>query len=101
MENNGLLKKLFPFLRSDDDLSLDEIYEKGNRLIRKCKYREAFLLYKYAAEQGHVPSECKVTLCYHKGLGVQANIEEALRWMRLAANHGYAFAQYHLATYSE
>ncbi len=93
------IRQLFPFLHDDNDLSLDGIYEKANGLVKKNKFREAFLLYLQAAEQGHVKAECKVGLCYRKHLGVAYDIDEAVRWVRLSAVHGYAAAQYHLGTY--
>ena len=35
---------------------------------------------------------------YQQGLGVDQNFEEVVKWMRLAAEHGYALAQYRLGT---
>nr|WP_052170543.1 TonB family protein [Massilia sp. JS1662] len=46
---------------------------------------KAFALVKSAAEQGHAPAQFEVGRRYEKGNGVTANLDEAMRWYKLAA----------------
>ena len=50
-----------------------------------------------AAEAGLVEAQAEGGFCYLSGKGVGKDIEEALRWSRLAAEQGHAWAQYRTA----
>ena len=59
-------------------------------------HKEAFRLFKLAAEDGD--AECDVWLgeLYRDGEGVEQDHTEALKWFRLAADNGNVLAMYHL-----
>ena len=50
-----------------------------------------------AAGQGHPGGQANVGWMYDRGLGgVEQDYKEAVRWYRLAAEQGYAYAQFNL-----
>jgi hypothetical protein len=49
-----------------------------------------------AAEQGNAVAQTILGVLFHRGLGVQQDVEEARRWYHLAAEQGLASAQYYL-----
>ena len=52
--------------------------------------------YREAAERGDAKAQYKLGRCYAKGLGVDKNWVEAVKWYRMAAEQGDAKAQYKL-----
>ncbi|MFA0810869.1 tetratricopeptide repeat protein [Microbulbifer epialgicus] len=65
-------------------------YEKG-------QYEEAFAQYKNLAEQGNVDCQIFVAWMYQKGLGIEENQDEALKWYKQAAELGSEEGQFYLA----
>lgn len=55
-------------------------------------YKKALAYYKKAALQGYSEAQYNVGWCYFNGYGVEADQEEAMRWIRLAAEQEYALA---------
>jgi hypothetical protein len=53
--------------------------------------------YRKAAEQGLAAAQNELGLCYAKGLGVEQDLREAVKWFRKAAEQGHADGQYDLA----
>ena len=51
---------------------------------RSSFYVEAFKWLKKAAEQGHVDAQCNLARMYDKGLGVEQDQAEALKWFQKA-----------------
>lgn len=49
------------------------------------------------AAAGHIPSQYEVGMAYLKGLGVQADMKLAAKWLRRAAMNDHADAQYQLS----
>lgn len=49
-----------------------------------------------AAEEGDVDAQLSVGMCYYVGIGVETNMEVAVKWFRKAAEQEYASAQYAL-----
>jgi len=49
-----------------------------------------------SAEQGDAKAQYRLASIYDRGLGVERNDSEALKWYRQAAEQGYARAQYNL-----
>lgn len=45
------------------------------------------------AEQGDAEAQFQLGLCYAKGIGVEKNLEEMMKWYRKSAEQGYAKAQ--------
>lgn len=60
--------------------------------------RDSLTLLRSAAESGHAPAQYDLGLHYEKGKGMAADIEEALRWYRKAADQGNVFAIQRLET---
>ncbi|WP_321871648.1 tetratricopeptide repeat protein [Paraburkholderia tropica] len=61
-------------------------------------YRQAFVLFRKAAEQGSANGENSLAQCYEAGHGVERNETEAVVWYRKAAEHGLPVARAHLRT---
>ncbi|XP_024139033.1 death ligand signal enhancer isoform X1 [Oryzias melastigma] len=60
-------------------------------------YREAFVCFKTAAQQGYSKAQFNTAVCYEKGRGVDKDIEKALHFYRQAAAKGHKQAQYRYA----
>ena len=54
-------------------------------------------LYFEAAMQGHAASMCAYGLCCLHGRGTRVNVEDAVRWLEVAAGAGHGVAQLELA----
>jgi len=52
--------------------------------------------FRASAEQGDADAQYNLALMYDRGVGVEEDDAEALKWYRLAAGQGYAKAQYNL-----
>ncbi len=52
--------------------------------------------FRASAEQGNVEAQYNLAMIYDRGVGVENNDSEALKWYRKAAEQGYAKAQYNL-----
>ncbi|MFN7095950.1 MAG: hypothetical protein ACK4PR_00085, partial [Gammaproteobacteria bacterium] len=66
---------------------LQDIYQND---VLEDDDEEANIWYRRAAKQGELRA--------HNSLGLDENYEEAIKWFQCAADHGYAEAQYNLAT---
>jgi TonB family protein len=49
---------------------------------------QALLVLRSAAELGHAQAQFDLGRCYERGKGLQANLDEALRWYRKSADQG-------------
>lgn len=79
---------------AESKFKLANCYKKLNN---SSYNEEVAKLYLQAAELGYVPAQNAVGDCYFRGVGVERNIEKAVNWYRLSAEHDYAKAQYNLA----
>lgn len=52
-------------------------------------YRQAFSLYKKAAEKGHVHAQYILSKLYIGGLGTEVNREQGIYWLLRSADQGY------------
>jgi TPR repeat protein len=52
--------------------------------------------FRASAEQGDAEGQYQLALVYSRGLGVEKDFDQALKWNRLAAEQGHAKAQYNL-----
>ncbi len=77
-----------------EQLSPEQMYQKGIQLLSSNKAKEAASLFHDAAVQGHIKAMYQYGVCLEKGIGVSANPSEAFGWYRQAADTGYADAQY-------
>uniref|UniRef100_A0A3P9IKM7 Death ligand signal enhancer n=1 Tax=Oryzias latipes TaxID=8090 RepID=A0A3P9IKM7_ORYLA len=60
-------------------------------------YREAFMCFQAAAQQGYSKAQFNTAVCYEKALGVDKDIDKALYFYRQAAARGHKQAQYRYA----
>jgi len=59
--------------------------------------KKAFELYNKSAQQGYVPAQRELGICYFIGKGVKEDNEEAVKWLGKAAEQGYSSAMLDLA----
>lgn len=76
-----------------------------NELIEKYfqtkQYEKCFEGHMALAMQGYPLAECQIGYFYLEGLGVQKDLEKALKWTRRAADHGDRDGQCNLAWFYE
>jgi TPR repeat protein len=72
--------------------------EKGLRAFEQKNYTDTLTLLKPLAQKGHSEAQCIIGNIYHLGLGVDRNIEEAIKWYNKAAKQGYSIAENNLNT---
>ena len=66
-------------------VSDDQLYEYGNIFMKDRDIDNAIKFYFLAAEKGHLGAQFTLAGKYFYGSGVQKNIEEALKWYKIAA----------------
>ena len=67
-------------------------YAKG-RGGAPCDIEKALQLWQAAAKHGNAGAQYELGICHLHGNGVDVNPTEGMRWVRLAADQGYADAQ--------
>ena len=67
-------------------------FQLGRALHRNSRHGDAVPWYLKAANMGHMTAQNNLGFMYEKGLGVQKNDREAIRWYRLAARKGNSHA---------
>ncbi len=72
--------------------------EKGLQAFEHKKYGDTLILLKPLAEKGHAEAQCILGNLYHLGLGVEKNIQEAVKWYKKSAQQGYCIAENNLNT---
>ena len=70
---------------------------KGLEFFEQEKYLEAYEIFLQISKDGDYYAQYALATMYEKGLGIDPNDEEALRWYRAAAEQDYLFAQIALA----
>lgn len=75
---------------------LEKMYEEGCALRDSGDYAAAVEKFRYAAEQGHAPSQCCLGVRYANGEGVEMDKAEAVKWFKKSAEQGYAKAMHNL-----
>ncbi len=73
--------------------------KRGNAADASGDYKTSFPIWRSFAEQGHAEAQFNFGWMYDKGLGVEKNSVEALKWFRKASKQGHelAFKLYHKA----
>ena len=71
-------------------------FDKGLRSYYYEDFETALTEWLIDANQGNVLAQYRIGYMYANGIGVPKNEEEALKWYRLAADQGYASAQFNL-----
>src|SRR5580704_8147185 len=69
---------------------------KGLAALSKKDYATAQKEFTASAGQGDACSQFNLSVMYDQALGVPQDYNEALKWLRLAADQGYAEAQRNL-----
>ena len=54
--------------------------------------------YREKAKQGDKVAQCDLGVCYHRGLGIDPDLQQAMYWWELSAKQDYAPAQFNLGT---
>lgn len=65
-------------------------------LVKKKDYYEASSVCEKLARKGDVVSEYTMGVLYYQGLGVMADMGQAVKWLRKAAEKNHRLAQYNL-----
>ena len=87
-------RRLDEMLKSRADADGD--YQKGLNAYNKRDYATALRELKPLAEQGDADAQYKLGVMYSNGRGAPQDDKEAVKWFRLAAEQGEAFAQQRL-----
>jgi uncharacterized protein len=85
---------------ADAQVMLGLMYANGLGGLPK-DYRQMMIWWRKAADQGDAEGEYRVGLLYGAGVGVKLNLDEAEKWLRLAAAQGHEEAKQHLAALEE
>lgn len=72
-----------------------ELSARGAAAYAAKDYVAAFSLYKQLADAGHVSCQIFLAWMLHNGLGVEADNQEALRWLTIAADSESTDAMYY------
>ncbi|WP_020591612.1 SEL1-like repeat protein [Kiloniella laminariae] len=83
---SGWLLMMIP----DDNAEAIAALERGDK-------KEAFTLYKTAAQKGDRLAQTELGIMYNRGTGTLKNQKEAFKWLSKAAEGGQGRAQYYLA----
>ncbi len=70
----------------DAQAALGEIYFNDGR---EENFAASYHWNGQAARQGHAASQARLAAIYHKGLGIEPDQQEAVRWLRSAARKGH------------
>ena len=73
--------------------SPEQNYKQAEKFQKNEKNEEAFEYYLKAARQGDAEAQYNLGVCYRKGYGVEKDLTEAVKWLRKAADQGFAEAQ--------
>lgn len=68
---------------------LGQLYAHGERYGIGVDWIESVKWHRMAAEQGHFMAQGEMGYHYYDGTGVEKNIDEAVRWWKLAAAKGF------------
>ena len=85
-------------LADQNNTNAQYILGKSYHLEQPVDYKLAHEYYKLAALKGHGDSLCNLGLLYEKGLGVERDLEEAIKWWNLGVQQGHVVCCYNLAT---
>ena len=72
----------------------EEKFQKALHAFDKEDYPISFEIFQPLAEQGHAKAQFHLGFLYRIGRGVNQDFQKAYHWYSLAAEQGYAEAQY-------
>jgi TPR repeat protein len=97
-------KHLEPFIFGTDNpeilFSLGADYQLGQNRFEK-DLEKAASLFLFSASKGHAGAQNRLGLCYANGTGLPKDEQAAVNYWGLAADQGYAEAQFNLAYFHE
>jgi TPR repeat protein len=76
----------------------EQVFREASALSDKGRYRQAFTLFRRAAEAGHAGSRVNVGFFYDKGLAIKRDVTKAIYWYSKAARQGESSAAYNIAS---
>ena len=76
---------------------IEELEDKAEELYDDEKYEQAVDIYRKAADMGGSYAQYSLGFCYQNGQGVEADLEEAMKWYKIAAENGNEQAMFCLA----
>jgi TPR repeat protein len=98
LRQTALFKERQFFVQTTTPQSKSEEAEAHNRAavaaLNQGEIDLAMASYQKAAEMGHAPSQAFMGLAYYMGVGVEENIQEAIKWFDRAAVRGNPEAAY-------
>lgn len=82
----------------DDRKAFTEVnFIIGQKLLNEKQYERAFETFKLIAENDdHLDSQFNLAIMYHRGMGTEKDIHEAIRWYESVSRHGDNQASYNL-----
>lgn len=103
-KKNTELSDLIALAESGDveaQVQLADAYLYATPPVGETDYAEAIKWYTDAANQNNAWAENQLGFMYFRGLGVDKNVDEAVHWVKLGADHGNAMAQGDFSAYLE
>ena len=74
--------------------------KKAIELFESDKFKEALPLFKELAKEGNSEAMYYLGMMYYEGWGVEKNLDEAVKWWKMANRRGNLDAKYMLQTIS-
>ena len=95
VENDEIAAKLFHKAASQG--FVDGIFNLALYYEAKEEYEEAIKWFQRGAEKGDAGSQYNLGNMYHKGIGIEQDIDIAIQWLQKAAEQGMLDAAFNLA----
>jgi len=82
-------------------MTLEELWEKGDKLYEDADFQGAFSCFQEAAKKGLIKAMYDLGYMYYSGEGVKKSHKDAKYWLEKAAVNGFVKAQYKLGVLYE
>lgn len=90
------MRKHATHLKEHKEEKLNRLFERADQQYERGEFRSAFRLFQAAAKQGNSSSQLNLGYLYKNGIGVAANRDLALYWLRRAYRRGSAPAAHNI-----
>jgi uncharacterized protein len=90
------MRKYATHSRENKQDKLNSLFDRGDQQYERGEFRSAFRLFQAAAKQGNPSSQLNLGYLYKNGIGVAANRDLALYWLRRAYRQGSAPAAHNI-----
>ncbi len=84
---------LFALLAFAGMAAAQNSFQNGVEYYENGKYDKAVPIFRDLAEQGDAVAQYNLGVCYENGRGVTQSYTEAVKWLKQAAEQGYAEAK--------